>query len=143
MPGEGRRTPNDLDGGRDMGYTPTLDGFDAIEPALSHPASAVESSVRVARTTLRFGGLSMDSATGAVTYLGHAINLPVQERELLGTLLRRAGQIVSCERLAVTINVTTSTVDKHMASLKENLKRGGASTYPREVSGIGYVLWRC
>jgi DNA-binding response OmpR family regulator len=125
-----------------VGFTPALDEFDAAQPVLDSPVLNA-GALRSPRATLRFGGLSMDTVTGAVSYRGAAIKLPVAERELLATLLRRAGQIVSCERLAAAIGSATSAVDERMDSLRAALKLAGVSTIPCDVNGLGYVLWRC
>jgi two-component system catabolic regulation response regulator CreB len=125
-----------------MGYTPAIDGYDAFQPALDRARHDAVTPVRPPRTTLRYGGLSMDAVTGSVTYRGTALKLSVAERELLAALLRRAGQIVSCEQLASAIGSTTSAVDKHIDMLRNSLRHAGASTIPCDVNGLGYVLWR-
>jgi two-component system, OmpR family, catabolic regulation response regulator CreB len=127
---------------KNMGYTPALDGYDAFQPVLDRARHDAVTPVRSPRATLRFGGLSMDAMTGSVVYRGTALKLSVAERELLAALLRRAGQIVSCEQLASAIGSTASAVDKHIAALRGSLKHAGASTVPCDVNGLGYVLWR-
>ncbi len=126
-----------------MGYTPAFDGLDALQPVLDRSLHDTVTPDRSSRAPLRFGGLSMDATTGSVMYRGTAIKLSVVERELLVALLRRAGQIVSRERLAATVGSTTSAVSQQIASLRNTLKHAGASTVPCDVSGLGYVLWRC
>jgi DNA-binding response OmpR family regulator len=126
-----------------MGYTPAVEGFETFQPVLERPLPSDVTGTQTSRAALRYGGLSMDALSGAVTYRGTAVKLSVPERELLGALLRRAGQIVSCEHLAAAIGSTTSTVDERMVSLRTSLKRAGASTLPYDVNGLGYVLWRC
>jgi DNA-binding response OmpR family regulator len=143
-PARRRRALEDWTKEQTMGYTPAFDDLGVLQPTLDRPTLTQEPIPATAtRETLRFGGLTMDSVTGAVTYRGRPINLPVPERELLGALLRRAGQIVSCERLAAAIGDTTSAVDVRIASLKASLQYAGSSTVPCDVDGIGYVLWRC
>lgn len=132
-----------MDGGNDHGYTPALDGYEAYEPMLGRPLPSAGAAVRSPRATLRFGGLSMDTITGAVTYRGAAVKLSVHERELLGAMLRRAGQIVSREQLATAIGSTEKLVDERTASLRASLKQASAPIIPCEVNGLGYILWRC
>jgi DNA-binding response OmpR family regulator len=122
-----------------MVYTPALDGTDTAQPVLDRAGLGV---LPAKRATLRFGGLAMDSATGAVTWQGHSVSLPVRERELLGALLKRAGQIVSCEQLAAMVGASTKAVEGGVESLRIALRREGISTMPTRVDGCGYILWR-
>lgn len=122
-----------------MGYTPAFDGSDIAQPVLDR---AKISTLPAKRVMLRFGGLAMDSVTGAVTWRGRSVALPVRERELLVVLLKRAGQIVSSERLAAMAGMSTKTVDEGIEVLRIRLRQEGISTVPTKVDGCGYVLWR-
>jgi DNA-binding response OmpR family regulator len=94
------------------------------------------------RKLIRFGGFTMDAITGAVHWRGRRIALAVDERELLGVLLRRAGQILSREHLAVLLGATAEAVDRRMAKLVSALEAEGISARPRRAAGLGYILWR-
>lgn len=123
-----------------MGYTPTFDGSDVAQPVLDR---ATISTLPAKRATLRFGGLAMDSVTGVVTWRGRSVALPVRERELLAALLKRAGQIVSRDRLAAMLGMSAKSVDEGVESLRVAMQHEGISTLPTKVDGCGYVLWRC
>jgi len=71
------------------------------------------------------------------------VKLSVEESALLHVLLSRAGQIVSGERLAATLDLDESTLTERVAALKTTLKQSGSTTLPYRVQGLGYILWRC
>lgn len=93
------------------------------------------------RKLLRFGGFTMDSFTGTVRWRGEQLHLNSRDRELLGILLRRAGQIISCERLAAMLNARTDAVEARISSLRHSLESAGVGIVPRSADGCGYVLW--
>ena len=111
------------------------------EPLISMPANELPSQ-RAARRLLRFGGFTMDTATGAVNWRGRRVSLAVEECELLSVLLRRAGQIVSRERLAAMLGSSTEAVDRRIAALVHALEAEGIQARPRRADGLGYILWR-
>ena len=126
-----------------MGYTPAFDTLNTSEAiadsaTITRPASAV----RGARQILRFGGLAMDSLTGATSWRGAMVGLSVEEREVLGVLMRRAGQIISRERLAAMLGMSTAAVDRRVHALRTTLKNAGSTSLPCQVDGLGYILWR-
>ncbi len=126
-----------------MGYTPAFDTLHTPEAitdsaTLSRPAD----TLRGARQILRFGGLAMDSMTGATSWRGKMVTLSVQEREVLGVMMRRAGQIISRERLATMLGTTYDVVDSAISDLRDTLKSAGSTCLPCQVDGLGYILWR-
>lgn len=123
-----------------MGYTPTFDGADVAQPVLDR---AKIGALPAKRETLRFGGLAMDSVTGVVMWRGRSVALSIRDRELLAALLKRAGQIVSSERLAAMVGTSAKSVDERIEALRVALQHEGISTMPTRVDGCGYVLWRC
>jgi DNA-binding response OmpR family regulator len=98
---------------------------------------------RAAREMLRYGGLIMDPVTGVTHFRGKALSLTLEERELLGTMMRRAGQIIGRERLAATVGIAVDTLDRRVETLRSDLKAAGVTCLPCRVDGLGYVLWRC
>lgn len=127
-----------------MSYTPAFDTLDTLPSLLGDSASVSrKGAVRTAQEILRFGGLTFDPRTGAVSWCGKMLTLPVQEREALGVLMRRAGQILSRQTLASLLGVTVDRLDRRMQSLHHSLKASGARCLPVSVEGLGYVLWRC
>lgn len=125
-----------------MGFSPVFDTPNATtilseaHVDLLHPQTKQKG-----REILRFGGLTFDSVTGAVHWRAKALTLSVPERELLGELMRRAGQIVNRERLALVVG-RGDMVDECMRDLKATLRSAGVTALPCQVDGLGYILWR-
>lgn len=128
-----------------MGITPTFDTsavIDTRRPDVTVADRALP-SVRSSAAPMRFGGLAIDMRTGATHWCGRAIQLSVEDRETLATLMRRAGQIVSPRTLAAALGVALDALDARVEHLKSELRQAGASCLPCRVDGLGYVLWRC
>lgn len=127
-----------------MGYTPVFDTLDTPQSLLGDSDSMLRrGNARAAQELLRFGGLTFDPRTGAASWCGKMLTLPVQEREALAVLMRRAGQIVSYQTLASMLGVTVDRLDRRVQALRNALKAAGARCLPVPVDGLGYVLWRC
>lgn len=121
-----------------MGYMQDVDGTPALAPM--EVVTLLER--RPARAPLRFGGLSMDPLTGAASWRGRALEMAADERQLLAALMRRGGQIVSVERLAISAGVTAEGLERRIEALIGTLRLAGVSCLPRRARGLGYVLWR-
>jgi DNA-binding response OmpR family regulator len=128
-----------------------VDSMITHEPAATQDAVAGEpfaerasqlARSRPARRVLHVGGFTMDVVTGAVNWRGRRLALPIEERELLAVLLRRAGQILSVEHLARLLNSRTEAVDRRMAALARALEAEGIQARPRRADGLGYIFWR-
>lgn len=138
--------PQDLSNSEEpsMSYTPAFDTLDTLPSLLGDSVSMPHrGSTLTAPEILRFGGLTFDPRTGAVNWCGKMLTLPAQEREALGVLMRRAGQILSRQTLASLLGVTVDRLDRRMQTLRHALKASGARCLPVPVEGLGYVLWRC
>jgi len=120
-----------------MEYAVRSDDVLAAQLTLSDSAPALRRP-----KTLRVGGYTMEMLSGAVRWRGESLKLSLDERELLGVMLERAGQILSCERLAAMMSTTTEKVEARLATLRETLLAEGVTWLPRKVSGCGYILWR-
>ena len=129
-----------------MDYTP-LD-----RPALADEAILIETPTspwssfpgrpRQSAEVLRYRGMVMNTVTGSVLVHGRPTRLDVKERELLSALMRRSGQIVSSSWLATQIHAGVEEIDRLVAALTDALREAGAQCLPRQVEGLGYVLWR-
>lgn len=128
-----------------MGYTPAFDAIDTndVTDSAYMELGRTLDATRMKRETLRFAGLAMDPVSGLTYVRGKAVQLATDERELLSVMLRRAGQIVSRERLSVMLGVTSAALDERMEELRAHLKSAGASCLPCSAEGLGYILWRC
>lgn len=125
-----------------MGFSPIFDTPDTTTILSETNVDLLRpQGKQTVREVLRFGGLSLDSVTGAAHWRGKALTLSVPEREILGELMRRAGQIVSRERLAIAVG-RGDTIDDRMRDLKITLKASGVTALPCQVQGLGYILWR-
>lgn len=124
-----------------MGFSPTFDTVDTTVLAEADVELVRPQSKQSERDLLRFGGLTLNPVTGAAHWRGKPLMLSVPERELLSELMRRAGQIVSRERLAKAVG-RGDVLDERMRDLKATLRANGVTALPCEVDGLGYILWR-
>ncbi len=126
-----------------MGYTPVFDTLNTPEAVADSTTLTRTADIRRGhREILRFGGLAMDSMTGATSWRGKMVTLSVEEREVLGVLMRRAGQIMSRERLATLMGSTPEIAERAIMTLRDTLKSAGSTSLPCQVEGLGYILWR-
>ena len=82
---------------------------------------------RVAVTPLRFGRVTVDPASRAVTVDGLAVSLSPKAYELMLALVQRNGAVVTRVQLLQEVwgsagDVQTRTVDSHMAELRRKLE---------------------
>jgi DNA-binding response OmpR family regulator len=112
------------------------------EAVMDAPAEMETLPQRALRKVVRVGGYSMDMATGVIHWRGERLSLAREEHELLSMLLRRAGQILSRERLAALLGASADSVDHRMLALMRSLDQAGVRCRPRHAAGLGYILWR-
>jgi DNA-binding response OmpR family regulator len=91
---------------------------------------------------VRYRGMVMNTHTGSILIQGRPVRLAVKERELLAALMRRSGQIVSLQWLAMQLHAGAEEIDALASALTNTLREAGAQCLPRHVEGLGYVLWR-
>lgn len=129
-----------------MDYTPVESLSDADESLFDAPPGSswtrLPAKPRAEGKTLRYRGLTIDLATGAVHLQERPVRLGTAERDLLKALMRRAGQIISASRLAEQLGVTVAEIEARVYALSTILTEAGACCLPRRVEGLGYVLWR-
>lgn len=129
-----------------MDYTP-LDPAPLMDEMIlsedgANPGSSFPRRRREDASVLRYRGMVMNTLTGSILVHGRPARLAVKERELLATLMCRAGQIVSPKWLATQLGTTIDDVDALARTLTGSLREAGAQCLPRQVQGLGYVLWR-
>jgi DNA-binding response OmpR family regulator len=95
------------------------------------------------RDTLALGNLTMDIGRHEVTVDDRLVELRAKEFELLATLLRQPGIVLSRDRLLELVweyerAGDTRTVDVHVASLRDKMR--GADAQIQTVWGVGYKL---
>jgi two-component system response regulator PrrA len=98
-----------------------------------------------APTGLTVGPLTVDPARRRATVDGDLVELTRREFDLLETLARNAGIVLSRERLLETVwgydfAVDTNVVDVFVSQLRRKLEGGGAPRLVHTVRGIGFTL---
>ncbi|MDE3230017.1 MAG: winged helix-turn-helix domain-containing protein [Chloroflexota bacterium] len=128
-----------------MDHTP-LDAATLTDEAVlsedARPGASFPHRPRHEPETLRYRGVVMNALSGAVLAHGRPVRLAVRERELLATLMSRAGQIVTPTWLATQMHIPATDIDALASGLISALRDAGVTCLPRHVEGIGYVLWR-
>lgn len=129
-----------------MDFTP-IDKTTRLDDALltqtpDAPGSSFPGRPRPGPEVLRYRGVVMNTITGLILIQGRPARLAVKERELLAALMRRAGQIVSPKWLAEQLQASVTEIEELSARLNAALREAGASCLPRQVEGLGYILWR-
>lgn len=103
--------------------------------------SLVRRSHGVAQDMLQAGALSLDPSARQVTWMGEAIPLSTREFDLLHTLMRSAGRVLSREQLEQQmyswgLEVESNTIEVHIHHLRRKLQADVIQT----VRGVGYML---
>ena len=132
-----------------MEYTPVLESatqeatLKRTAPVSLDTISAIRPlrSVRAPHEVRRFRGLSVDLVTGDAQWRSEHIPMGKPERELLATLMRRAGQFTSRAQLAAELRISPREVDKRADALCGALRAAGAGCRPHFAEGVGYILW--
>jgi two-component system alkaline phosphatase synthesis response regulator PhoP len=101
-----------------------------------------ERSVQPSRT-VHVGQLTIDPASREVTLVGRPVSLRAKEFDLLHTMARHRGQVLSREQLLDLVwgydfYGETRTVDVHIAHLRKKLSGGDVEI--ETVRGVGYKL---
>lgn len=101
-----------------------------------------ERSIQPSRT-VHVGQLTIDPASREVTLAGQRVSLRAKEFDLLHTLARHRGQVLSREQLLDLVwgydfYGETRTVDVHIAHLRKKLSGGEMEI--ETVRGVGYKL---
>ncbi|MDT7513978.1 response regulator transcription factor [Rhodoferax mekongensis] len=103
--------------------------------------SLVRRSHGVAQDILQAGALSLDPSARQVTWMGEAVPLSTREFDLLHTLMRSAGRVLSREQLEQQmyswgLEVESNTIEVHIHHLRRKLQADVIQT----VRGVGYML---
>jgi len=94
---------------------------------------------------LEGGGLSLNTATRAVTRAGRSILLTPREYSLLELLMRHKGRVLSRSVIVESIwgfdtEIEENTLDAFIRLLRNKIEVAGAPRLLRTVRGIGYSL---
>lgn len=90
---------------------------------------------------LRHDSLELDASRRRCNFAGREVELTTKEFELLATLMKRPGRVLTREQLLDTVwghdvSVTLRTIDTHVRRLREKL--GDAGEWIGTVRGVGY-----
>lgn len=93
-------------------------------------------------TTIRVGGLEIDTEKYLVTYRGNPIKLTPNEFKLLQILASRPGQTLTREQLLDDLHGAASSIDRsvdsHIKNLRKKLESTTGQPLIETVYGIGY-----
>ncbi len=94
---------------------------------------------------LRFGDLSLDTATREVTRGNDAIDLTVQEFDLLELFMHHPRQVLSRDRIYARVwgydfGGESNVIEVYVSYLRNKLEDGGRSRLIHTVRGVGYAL---
>ena len=96
-------------------------------------------------TRLKVADLELDLLTRKVTRAGRTIDLQPREFQLLETLLRHPGQVMTRTMLLETVwdyhfDPQTNVIDVHISRLRQKIDRGFDVPLIQTVRGAGYCL---
>ncbi len=105
----------------------------------------LEADPEPAQETLTVNGVTLDSATRAVTCDGHGVDLTTYEFDILRQLMRAAGRVLSRDDLMEHLYQRKATpfdrsIDVHMSHLRRKLET--SRTLIKTIRGVGYQFLR-
>lgn len=93
---------------------------------------------------LEFGSLRLDTGKRIATAHGARIPLGRREFDILATLIKRRGDVLSREEITAMFDecseIYDRTIDSHLSHLRKKLKTAGAGVRVVPVYGVGYRL---
>ena len=94
---------------------------------------------------LTYGGVTLDPSEASLSYGGVTLELSRNDYRILLTLMERAGQVVSREKLMERLWETDSFVDENtltvnIGRLRKKLESIGLSGFIVTRKGMGYAL---
>ena len=117
---------------------------------ISKPFSIIELIARIKTALRRVNapvqkvlGFEIDDDKYTASYEGESLSLTLKEYSLLKTLIKSAGVTVQRDTLlsdvwGMNYEGETRTLDMHIASLREKIKRVGGGDPIKTVRGVGY-----
>ena len=100
---------------------------------------------RAAATRLKVADLELDLLSRKATRAGQAIDLQPREFQLLETLMRHAGQVMTRTMLLEQVwnyhfDPQTNVIDVHISRLRQKIDRGFEPPLIHTVRGAGYCV---
>jgi two-component system response regulator MprA len=117
----------------------------AFDELLARIRALLRRSQSTEGPTFRFADLSLDTATRAVTRGSDAIDLTVQEFDLLEFFLRHPRQVLSRDRIYEKVwgydfGGESNVIEVYISYLRSKLEADGRPRLLHTVRGVGYVL---
>ena len=102
-------------------------------------------SAKAVATSLQVADLELDLLTRKVTRAGQVIDLQPREFQLLETLMRHPGQVMTRTMLLEKVwnyhfDPQTNVIDVHISRLRQKIDRGFRGALIHTVRGAGYCL---
>ena len=99
-------------------------------------------------TTLRHGGLAIDTGARVASFDDKPVTLTALEFSILRTLLARPGFVFTRELIldaayAGNIHVADRTIDSHIRNIRAKMAAAGSDSVIETVHGVGFRLGRC
>ena len=98
-------------------------------------------------SVIRLGALALDTETYRVTANGRSLDLTFKEFELLQYLMRREGQVVPRDSLALEVwsesarsSTLDNVIDVHIARLRRKIDLDQKIKLIHTIRGVGFVL---
>lgn len=94
---------------------------------------------------LQHGSIRFDTAGRQGSFKGKTLGLARREADLLETLIRRAGTVVTRSSLEETLYsgddaITPNAVEASASRLRRKLEQAGGAEYLHTIRGVGYML---
>jgi two-component system response regulator MprA len=117
----------------------------AFDELLARIRALLRRSQSTEGNAFRFADLSLDTATRAVTRGGDAIDLTVQEFDLLEFFIRHPRQVLSRDRIYEKVwgydfGGESNVIEVYISYLRSKLEADGRPRLLHTVRGVGYVL---
>lgn len=140
-----RKMVNDLVVGLDRGADDFLTKPFHVEVLLARIRAVQRRPTKIAAPTQCVGRMTLDRASGEITFHECNVLLAPAERRLLGLLMQRAGSVVpktmiDCQIHGMDRPSTPNAVEQLVSRLRKSLARSKSGVDVKTVRGIGYVL---
>ncbi len=116
-----------------------------IDELLARIRALLRRPVQLQARRLKVGSLSLNCASGDITFNGRLVELRASERQLLALLIRSSGRVVPKSLIADSLRpmdqaITPNSIEKLVSRLRKSLHRAAMGVELQTIRGGGYVL---